>query len=71
MVNLYSVNMDAEYWADPEVFRPERHLDTEGLQVKKSERLMAFGLGNKIVNVFVTFNCSTAGEREMGTFVIG
>lgn len=47
MINLYSVQMDETYWADPEVFRPERHLDADGLKVKKSERLMSFGLGKR------------------------
>ena len=46
LMNLYSVHMEETYWIDPEVFRPERHLDADGLKFVKSERLMPFGAGN-------------------------
>jgi methyl farnesoate epoxidase/farnesoate epoxidase len=42
--NLSSVLLDPEYWGDPEVFRPERFLDSEGNLVKE-ERFIPFGLG--------------------------
>lgn len=72
MINLYSVQMDETYWADPEVFRPERHLDADGLKVKKSERLMSFGLGNKAENVMIVFIFNfSSGGRYIRTFVIG
>lgn len=47
LINLYSVNMDETYWTDPQVFRPERHLDSDGSLLKKSERFMPFGLGKR------------------------
>ncbi|XP_057381565.1 methyl farnesoate epoxidase-like [Daphnia carinata] len=47
LINVYSTHMDETYWVDPEVFRPERHLDADGLKLKKSERLIPFGLGKR------------------------
>lgn len=54
LINLYSVNMDETYWTDPQVFNPERHLDSDGSLLKKSERFMPFGLG-------IEFNYSIGG----------
>lgn len=42
---LYSNNMDPILWGDPENFRPERWLDTQG-QLKKRDFTMPFGAGN-------------------------
>jgi len=36
--------MDREYWVDPDQFRPERHLNSEG-QLIKSDHIINFGLG--------------------------
>jgi cytochrome P450 len=36
--------MDKQYWVDPEVFRPERFLDSQG-NVKREEALIPFGIG--------------------------
>lgn len=36
--------MDQSYWTDPEVFRPERHLNSSGKLVK-SDHFMPFGGG--------------------------
>lgn len=33
------------YWKDPEVFRPERHLNEDGTKVIKSDHFYPFGLG--------------------------
>lgn len=48
LANIYSVNMDETYWTDPHEFRPERHLDAEGLRFIKSEHVMPFGSGDDI-----------------------
>ena len=36
--------MDEAHWKDPQVFRPERHLNAEG-KVFKSDHYMPFGTG--------------------------
>lgn len=36
--------MDETYWTDPEVFRPERHIDKFG-HIIKTDRLFSFGAG--------------------------
>lgn len=46
LIGLRSVHMDAEFWKDPEVFRPERFLD-ENMQVLNIERLTPFGAGRR------------------------
>ncbi|XP_068243303.1 methyl farnesoate epoxidase-like isoform X2 [Palaemon carinicauda] len=46
MINLYSVQMDKEYWGDPENFRPERFLNPDG-SLRKDERMIPFGKGRR------------------------
>lgn len=46
LIGLGSVHMDAEYWGDPEVFRPERFLNEEN-KICNTERLMPFGQGKR------------------------
>uniref|UniRef100_A0A4X2KDN3 Cytochrome P450 family 2 subfamily R member 1 n=1 Tax=Vombatus ursinus TaxID=29139 RepID=A0A4X2KDN3_VOMUR len=46
ITNLYSVHFDKKYWKDPEVFYPERFLDSHGQFVKK-EALIPFSLGRR------------------------
>ncbi len=36
--------MDPTYWTDPEVFKPERHLNSEG-QLIRTDHLIGFGAG--------------------------
>nr|AYE67166.1 cytochrome P450 [Laodelphax striatellus] len=58
LVNLYSIHMDKKFWKDPENFRPERFLDSEG-RVKFVDRLIPFGTGEihyNIIIFFVTFS---------------
>jgi len=44
--------MDETYWTDPEVFRPERHIDKFG-HIIKTDRLFPFGGG--IRSIFTYF----------------
>ncbi|XP_047372219.1 vitamin D 25-hydroxylase isoform X5 [Sciurus carolinensis] len=46
ITNLYSVHFDEKYWKDPEVFHPERFLDSRGRFVKR-EALIPFSLGRR------------------------
>ncbi|XP_003254309.1 vitamin D 25-hydroxylase [Nomascus leucogenys] len=46
ITNLYSVHFDEKYWRDPEVFHPERFLDSSGYFAKK-EALVPFSLGRR------------------------
>ncbi|XP_005096749.2 vitamin D 25-hydroxylase [Aplysia californica] len=45
--NLYSALMDEKVWGDPQNFRPERFLDSQGNIVKKEE-LIPFSLGRRV-----------------------
>ena len=44
-IHIDSVHNEKSYWGDPEVFRPERHIDSAGRLIE-SDHLMAFGMGN-------------------------
>jgi cytochrome P450 len=58
--------MDETYWTDPEVFRPERHIDKFG-QIIKTDRLFPFGGGTlyfRLHGVHVLSVCSIAGKRS-------
>uniref|UniRef100_A0A8D2H1C9 Cytochrome P450 family 2 subfamily R member 1 n=2 Tax=Marmotini TaxID=337730 RepID=A0A8D2H1C9_UROPR len=46
ITNLYSVHFDEKYWKEPEVFNPERFLDSSGYFIKK-EALIPFSLGRR------------------------
>jgi cytochrome P450 len=46
--NLYDCHFDAEYWGDPQIFRPERFLSSDGRTVIRSERMVGFSLGKRI-----------------------
>ena len=46
--NLHSVNMDKEFWKNPELFLPERLLNDKGnLDVDKCNRVLQFGMGRR------------------------
>ncbi|XP_010963135.1 vitamin D 25-hydroxylase [Camelus ferus] len=46
ITNLYSVHFDEKYWRDPDIFYPERFLDSNGHFVRK-EALVPFSLGRR------------------------
>ncbi|XP_052056857.1 vitamin D 25-hydroxylase isoform X3 [Apodemus sylvaticus] len=46
ITNLYSVHFDEKYWKDPDMFYPERFLDSNGYFIKK-EALIPFSLGRR------------------------
>lgn len=46
-VNLDSVFKDPLVWKDPELFKPERHLDSNN-KIIKNDALTPFGMGNNI-----------------------
>ncbi|XP_048216619.1 vitamin D 25-hydroxylase isoform X6 [Perognathus longimembris pacificus] len=46
ITNLYSVHFDEKYWRNPEVFYPERFLDSSG-HFSKKEALVPFSLGRR------------------------
>lgn len=45
--NLWAVHFDPKYWGDPEVFRPERFLDENGM-IKKPDYLIPFATGKRV-----------------------
>ena len=46
IMNLHSISHDASLWENPEEFKPERHLDTNGMLDKRSP-VVQFGLGRR------------------------
>lgn len=48
LINLRSVMMDKNHWGDPENFRPERFLDTNG-QTIQDEWFIPFGQGKNCI----------------------
>lgn len=63
MVNLYALHKDKKHWGDPENFRPERFLDSDG-NVRREDALIPFGMGKRSCvgeslarnNIFLTFS---------------
>lgn len=47
LVSLYSLNMDKEYWKDPDMFRPERFLNENNEYLQHAEQFFPFGLGKR------------------------
>lgn len=46
--NLYGCQHDEATWGDPDIFRPERWLSSDGLEFKKDERSIPFSIGKRI-----------------------
>ncbi|XP_053376355.1 cytochrome P450 2J4-like [Mercenaria mercenaria] len=47
IANLYSAHIDTKYWPEPEKFRPERFLDSNG-KVLRKDGLVPFGDGPRL-----------------------
>ncbi|PSN47974.1 hypothetical protein C0J52_09985 [Blattella germanica] len=47
LMSMWSVHYDKAHWGDPEVFRPERHINEKG-ELISDEWLMPFGLGEAL-----------------------
>ncbi|XP_035684254.1 cytochrome P450 2U1-like [Branchiostoma floridae] len=46
--NLWSANMDPEFWPDPKKFDPRRFLDSDGKVVTRPESFMPFSTGRRV-----------------------
>jgi len=44
LINLHAAHMDPKVWKDPEIFRPDRFLDKDGLVIGR-ESVIPFSLG--------------------------
>lgn len=45
IMSLYSVHNDCNYWMEPHVFLPERHLSLNGELKKERNNFIPFGIG--------------------------
>jgi len=45
--SIYSTHHDPEVWGDPENFRPDRFLSSDGSKVEKHESLLPFSIGKR------------------------
>ncbi|XP_066293780.1 cytochrome P450 2U1-like [Branchiostoma lanceolatum] len=46
--NIWSAQMDPEYWPDPEKFDPRRFLDSDGKVVSRPEAFLPFSTGRRV-----------------------
>lgn len=49
---MWSLHHDQDHWGDPEVFRPERFINNDGV-LKSDDWVMPFGLGKKKCLIFL------------------
>ncbi|XP_035684253.1 cytochrome P450 2C31-like [Branchiostoma floridae] len=62
--NLWSANMDPEFWPDPAKFDPRRFLDSDGKVVTRPESFLPFSTGRRVclgeqlakMSLFLLFN---------------
>ncbi|EPY80916.1 hypothetical protein CB1_000777001 [Camelus ferus] len=54
ITNLYSVHFDEKYWRDPDIFYPERFLDSNGHFVRK-EALVPFSLDANASSLLIRY----------------
>ena len=52
LINFYSLHYDKVFWGDPENFRPERHLNSEG-NIIKTDHYFPFGGGMNHTTLFI------------------
>ena len=45
LINFDSALTDASAWEEPEEFRPERHLNSEGKVMRNAQSFIPFGAG--------------------------
>lgn len=45
-IRLYDIHHSRDTWNDPDVFRPDRFLSTDGMKVQHHASLIPFGYGN-------------------------
>jgi cytochrome P450 len=48
IANLYTIHHNEEYFPQPEAFKPERFLSSDGKTFKKHEGLLPFGYGKRV-----------------------
>lgn len=48
LINIYSITIDRELFSDPELFKPERHLNQKGAY-RMDENVIPFGKGQLIM----------------------
>ncbi|XP_070542480.1 steroid 17-alpha-hydroxylase/17,20 lyase-like [Ptychodera flava] len=46
--NLWKLHMDDKHWKEPEKFRPERFLDTDGKALPKQDSFLPFSAGRRV-----------------------
>jgi cytochrome P450 len=46
--NLYGAHHDHDVWGDPEIFRPERFITSDGKFSKPGEAFMPFSVGKRV-----------------------
>jgi methyl farnesoate epoxidase/farnesoate epoxidase len=47
MANLYGSLQDTDAWGDPENFRPERFLSSDGITLVRNEAFISFSVGKR------------------------
>src|SRR5665811_2405210 len=47
IANVYAIHSSKEIWTDPENFRPERFLSSDGKTVKRNEAFIPFLVGKR------------------------
>ncbi|GBN15659.1 Cytochrome P450 2J3 [Araneus ventricosus] len=59
MANFWAVHHDPRHWKDPESFKPERFLTSDGKSVVKSPDYMPFSIGKVITTQTLCLHCNS------------